>query len=80
MQIIASDIYSPERIDPLDPALKKRYFQRGTGSNAGLVRVVRMLRPDGLFFADHSESFVQANHVVKLVCRTVYQPVPGGPT
>ncbi|WP_271411113.1 CheR family methyltransferase [Pseudomonas sp. Q1-7] len=142
VQIIASDIdtgvletarrgiYPLERIDPLDPALKKRYFQRGTGSNAGLARVVpelrqmvefrrinlletdwrlsggfdaifcrnvmiyfdkptqvrllermvRLLRPDGLFFAGHSESFVQASHVVKLVCRTVYQPVPGGPT
>ena len=139
IQIIASDIdtgvletarrgvYPLERLAQLDPALRKRYFQRGTGSNAGLARVVpelrqmvefrrinlldkdwrlsggleaifcrnvmiyfdkptqvrllermvRLLRPVGLFFAGHSESFVQANHVVKLVSRTVYQPVPG---
>ncbi|WP_044871678.1 CheR family methyltransferase [Pseudomonas sp. LFM046] len=139
VQIIASDIdtgvlatagngvYPLERIAQLEPALKRRYFQRGTGSNAGLARVVpelrqmvefrrinlldadwrmaggldaifcrnvmiyfdkptqvrllermvRLLRPDGLFFAGHSESFVQANHLVKLVSRTVYQPVQG---
>ncbi len=139
VRIIASDIdtgvletarrgiYPVERLDQLDPALKKRYFQRGTGANAGLARVVpelrqmvefrrinlldrdwhlsggldaifcrnvmiyfdkptqvrllermvRLLRPDGLFFAGHSESFVQASHAVKLVSRTVYQPVPG---
>ncbi len=139
VQIIASDIdtgvletarrgvYPVERLEQLDPAVKKRYFQRGTGANAGLARVVpelrqmvefrrinlldadwhlsggldaifcrnvmiyfdkstqvrllermvRLLRPDGLFFAGHSESFVQANHVVKLVSRTVYQTVPG---
>ncbi|MCO6057690.1 chemotaxis protein CheR [Pseudomonas sp. MOB-449] len=140
VQIIASDIdtgvletarhgvYPLERLAQLDPLLKKRYFQRGTGSNAGLARVapeirqrvefrrinlldsdwrlgggfdaifcrnvmiyfdkptqlrllermVRLLRSDGLFFAGHSESFAQASHAVKLVCRTVYQPVPGG--
>ncbi|MDT4864482.1 Chemotaxis protein methyltransferase [compost metagenome] len=139
VQIIASDIdtgvletarhgvYPLERIDQLDPLIKKRYFLRGTGSNAGFARVVpelrqrvefrrinlldsdwhmaggldaifcrnvmiyfdkptqvrllerqvRLLRPDGLFFAGHSESFVQANHLVKLVSRTVYRPVAG---
>lgn len=142
VQIIASDIdtgvletarrgvYPLERLDQLDPAVKKRYFQRGTGTNAGLARVipelrqmvefrrinlldadwhlsggfdaifcrnvmiyfdkptqvrllermVHLLRPNGLFFAGHSESFVQANHLVKLVSRTVYQPVPGAST
>ncbi|OWJ90535.1 chemotaxis protein CheR [Pseudomonas sp. A46] len=120
-------IYPLERLAQLEPALKKRYFQRGTGANAGLARVVpevqrmvefrrinllepdwhlkggldaifcrnvmiyfdkstqvsllermvRLLRPDGLFFAGHSESFVQASHVVKLVSRTVYRPAPG---
>lgn len=141
VQIIASDIdtgvletarrgvYPLERIAQLEPALKKRYFQRGTSSNAGLARVVpelrqmvefrrinlldtdwrlpggfdgifcrnvmiyfdkgtqvgllermvRLLRPDGLFFAGHSESFVQASHVVKLVSRTVYRPITGVP-
>ncbi|MFC5698047.1 CheR family methyltransferase [Pseudomonas sp. GCM10022186] len=141
LQIIASDIdtgvletarrgvYPLERIAQLEAAVKKRYFQRGTGANAGMARVVpelrqmvefrrinlldadwrlpggfdgifcrnvmiyfdkttqvqllermvRLLRSDGLFFAGHSESFVQASHVVKLVSRTVYRPVTGVP-
>ncbi|WP_375739905.1 CheR family methyltransferase [Pseudomonas boanensis] len=140
LRIIASDIdtgvldtarqgiYALERLEQLEPALKKRYFQRGTGANTGLARIipelrlmvefrrinlldaewgipssldgifcrnvmiyfdkptqarllermVRLLRPDGLFFAGHSESFVQANHLVKLVNRTVYRPAQQG--
>ncbi|AYC32586.1 chemotaxis protein CheR [Pseudomonas cavernae] len=137
VQIIASDIdtgvldyarqgiYPEERVAQLAPALKQRFLQRGTASNAGKVRVVpelrqlvefrqinlleanwgipggldaifcrnvmiyfdkptqarllermvRLLRPDGLFFAGHSESFMHASHVVKLVSRSAYQPV-----
>jgi chemotaxis protein methyltransferase CheR len=52
------------------------YFDKSTQVNL-LERMVRLLRPDGLFFAGHSESFVQASHVVKLVSRTVYRPAPG---
>ncbi len=37
----------------------------------------RKARPDGLFFVGHSERFVQASPVVKLVSRTVYRPMTG---
>jgi chemotaxis protein methyltransferase CheR len=50
------------------------YFDKPTQSKL-LERMVKLLRPDGLFFAGHSESFVQATHLVKLIGRTVYKPV-----
>jgi chemotaxis protein methyltransferase CheR len=50
------------------------YFDKATQTRL-LERMVRLLRPDGLFFAGHSESFVQATSIVKLVERTVYRPV-----
>lgn len=53
------------------------YFDKPT-QNKILERMVRLLRPDGLFFAGHSESFVQATHLVKLLERTVYRPASGG--
>lgn len=37
-------VYSEERIAKLSPDLVKRYFQRGTGSQEGLVRVRQELR------------------------------------
>ena len=40
----AQGIYPLERIAGLDPALKRRYFQRGTGPNEGKCRVVPALR------------------------------------
>ena len=40
----AQGVYPVERIAGLDPALKRRYFQRGTGPNEGLVRVKPHLR------------------------------------
>lgn len=49
------------------------YFDKPTQSKL-LERMVHLLRPDGLFFAGHSESFVQATHLVKLIGRTVYKP------
>ena len=49
------------------------YFDKAT-QNKILERMVHLLRPDGLFFAGHSESFVQATHLVKLIERTVYRP------
>ncbi|MGH8436976.1 MAG: CheR family methyltransferase [Pseudomonas sp.] len=49
------------------------YFDKPTQARL-LERMVRLLRPDGLFFAGHSESFVHASHVVKLVSRSAYQP------
>lgn len=50
------------------------YFDKPTQSKL-LERMVQLLRSDGLFFAGHSESFVQATHLVKLIGRTVYKPV-----
>ncbi|MDO8313161.1 MAG: CheR family methyltransferase [Sideroxyarcus sp.] len=49
------------------------YFDKPTQSKI-LERMIRLLRPDGLFFAGHSESFVHATHLVKLIERTVYRP------
>ena len=40
----AQGVYALDRIAGLDPALKRRYFQRGTGPNAGKCRVVPALR------------------------------------
>ncbi|RYY74084.1 MAG: chemotaxis protein CheR [Gammaproteobacteria bacterium] len=37
-----------------------------------LERMTRLLRPDGLYIAGHSESFSQANHLVSLVGKTTY--------
>jgi chemotaxis protein methyltransferase CheR len=39
LQTAARGVYPVDRIDALDPAHKRRYFQRGTGANAGLSRV-----------------------------------------
>lgn len=49
------------------------YFDKATQTRL-LERMVRLLRDDGLFFAGHSESFIQATHLVRLVGRTVYRP------
>jgi len=137
VEIIATDIdtacletarravYPLPRIEGLSDARKRRYFQRGTGTNMGQVRVLPalqklvsytpnnlldrqwplqgpldgifcrnvmiyfdkptqrrllermapMLRPDGLLFAGHSESFFHAADVVRACGRTVYAPV-----
>ena len=40
----AQGVYALDRIAGLDPAIKRRYFQRGTGPNAGKCRVVPALR------------------------------------
>jgi chemotaxis protein methyltransferase CheR len=53
------------------------YFDKPTQSKI-LERMIKLLRPDGLFFAGHSESFVHASHLVKLIERTVYRPVVRG--
>jgi chemotaxis protein methyltransferase CheR len=37
-------VYTEERIAKLSPDLVKRYFQRGTGSQEGMVRVRQELR------------------------------------
>lgn len=50
------------------------YFDKPTQALL-LERMVSLLRPDGLFFAGHSESFMHASHVVELVSRSAYRPV-----
>lgn len=53
------------------------YFDKPTQQHL-LARMTRLLRQDGLFFAGHSESFVHAMHLVRLIGRTIYRPVPHG--
>jgi chemotaxis protein methyltransferase CheR len=50
------------------------YFDRDTQAKI-LTRMVRLLQPNGLYIAGHSENFSHANHLVKAIGKTVYQPV-----
>lgn len=50
------------------------YFDKPTQLNL-LERMTRLLVPDGLYIAGHSENFSQANHLVRLVNKTTYQSV-----
>ncbi|MHA7833855.1 MAG: CheR family methyltransferase [Algiphilus sp.] len=50
------------------------YFDKTTQRRL-LERMAPMLRPEGLFFAGHSESFFHAADVVRACGRTVYAPV-----
>jgi chemotaxis protein methyltransferase CheR len=141
VQILASDVdtqvlatarqavYNMERLEGLPQARLQRFFQRGTGANAGMARVkpdlhalvqfrqinllrddwvrgppydavfcrnvmiyfdkptqyailgklTRMMEPDGLLFAGHSESFFHAGDLVRLREHTVYEPVAQRP-
>jgi len=47
------------------------YFDKATQLRL-LERMTRLLRPDGLYIAGHSESFSQAAHLVKLIGKTTY--------
>ncbi|MDH5828932.1 CheR family methyltransferase [Luteimonas sp. M1R5S18] len=44
LQSAARGVYTLDRIDALEPARKRRFFQRGAGANAGLCRVRPELR------------------------------------
>ncbi len=44
LETAAAGIYPEERIEKLDEARKRRYFRRGSGINAGKVRVIDELR------------------------------------
>lgn len=120
-------VYPLERVSKLDRALLKRFFLKGKGSNAGMVRVRpevrqavrfeqvnllenqwpeqgpldaifcrnvfiyfqqstqadllhrfhRLLRPEGLFFAGHSESLMSSGERFRSLGRTVFVPVAG---
>lgn len=39
LQVARRGVYPVERIDALDPARRRRFFQRGSGPNAGLCRI-----------------------------------------
>jgi chemotaxis protein methyltransferase CheR len=44
LQSAARGVYPLERIDAIEPARKRRFFQRGTGASAGLCRIRPELR------------------------------------
>jgi chemotaxis protein methyltransferase CheR len=44
LETAKAGVYPEERISKLDPELVKRHFQRGTGAQAGMVRVRQELR------------------------------------
>ena len=48
------------------------YFDKPTQLKL-LERMIKLLKPDGLYIAGHSESFSQAGHLVKLVDKTTYR-------
>lgn len=50
------------------------YFDKPTQLQL-LERMVRLLKPDGLYIAGHSESFSHASNLVKLVGKTTYRLV-----
>ena len=52
------------------------YFDKPT-QYAVLERIARVLAPDGLLFAGHSESFLHAADLFKPAGKTVYRPVRG---
>jgi chemotaxis protein methyltransferase CheR len=53
------------------------YFDKATQHQV-LQRIHRVLSPDGLLFAGHSESFLHAAELFKPAGRTVYRPVRQG--
>jgi chemotaxis protein methyltransferase CheR len=48
------------------------YFDKPTQLQL-LERMVRLLKPEGIYIAGHSESFSNASHLVKLVAKTTYR-------
>lgn len=50
------------------------YFDKETQARV-LARMVKLVKPEGLYFAGHSESFVNASHLVKLVGKSTYRAV-----
>jgi chemotaxis protein methyltransferase CheR len=53
------------------------YFDKATQHQV-LQRIHRVLAPDGLLFAGHSESFLHAAELFRPAGRTVYRPVARG--
>lgn len=117
-------IYPIKNVESMDPSRRKRFFYKGTGPNAGKVKVipelvrliqfkqlnllegkwdvpnnldiifcrnvmiyfdkptqidilkkmVKLMRPDGLYFAGHSENFSHMSKILHPLGKTVYQP------
>jgi chemotaxis protein methyltransferase CheR len=44
LETAEAGVYPAERIEKMSEAMKRRYFRRGTGANAGKVRVIDELR------------------------------------
>ena len=74
LQSAARGVYPLERIDSIDTARKRRFFQRGGGANAGLCRVrpeLRALvefRPLNLLDADYG---LKRGAFIAVFCRNV---------
>ena len=74
LQSAARGVYPLERIDSIDAARKRRFFQRGGGANAGLCRVrpeLRALvefRPLNLLDADYG---LKRGAFIAVFCRNV---------
>lgn len=52
------------------------YFDKPTQIQL-VSRMVTLLNPDGLYMAGHSESFVNAGRLLKLVAKSTYKPASG---
>ena len=50
------------------------YFDKPTQLQL-LERMVRLLKPEGIYIAGHSESFSHASHLVRLIGKTTYKLV-----
>jgi chemotaxis protein methyltransferase CheR len=122
----ASGVYTEDRVEKLKPEQLRKFFLKGSGANAGTVKVRQelrdlvtfrqlnlldtrwplrgpfdaifcrnvmiyfdkptqrkvlqnlapLLRPDGLLFAGHSESFLHSADVFRLRGNTVYELAP----
>lgn len=53
------------------------YFDKPTQLQL-LERMVRLLKPEGIYIAGHSESFSHASHLVKLIAKTTYRLADSG--
>ncbi|MBI1395797.1 MAG: chemotaxis protein CheR [Betaproteobacteria bacterium] len=53
------------------------YFDKATQADV-VRRLAHLLRPDGLLFVGHSESLFHVSDVLRLLGKTVYEPVKAG--
>jgi chemotaxis protein methyltransferase CheR len=98
IEIIATDIdttvlqrarlgvYPLDAVKSLPAERVARFFRRGVGENAGMVKVLTLLErmaprldPDGLLFAGHSENLSHARAFLHPLGQTVYRLAAAGP-